>query len=149
MSVSEANNLLVIVRQKIKTLHYIELLTYNKSVECQHNLKSSPIRRRLNALSKNKKRHFGHLADASAENGSNTYAWCKGQVPDDIPPHAFTIVTIESPPEVHSPTEVTPFTIPPAPPAPAPPAPQLPAHYFRGVPLSLMAADTMQMESFI
>ncbi|XP_045201668.2 uncharacterized protein DDB_G0284459-like [Mercenaria mercenaria] len=143
-SASEANNLLTNLRQKIKALQYIELLTYNKYLEHKHDVKSCSVKHRSGALSKNKKRHFGPLKDAiqfgSAGKGCNSEANSADQEADDIPLHAFATVTIESP---TPPQQSTPST----PPMQAP-APLLPAQLFRG-PLSLVSSANMATETFI
>jgi hypothetical protein len=136
----EARDLLGTVRQKIKVLQYIELLTYNKYLECKHETKSSSVKNRSNILSKNKKRHFGPLMDAiqfaSAEKNSSPRSNAAEQgAADDIP--LQTIVTIE------------PSTTPEAPPTPSPfQGPLLPAHLIRG-PLSLASSANMTPETIV
>lgn len=148
-SASDARSLLENVQQKIKALQYIELLTYNKYLDCKHDLKSNFVMHRSAKLSKNKKRHFGPVKEAlkyhaRKEKSTNAEEDEKGDFePDAIPLHAFATVTIESSLQEQPQADMTPST----PPATAPAA-LLPAHLFRG-PLSLASSATMATETFI
>lgn len=136
----EASDLLANVRQKLKALQYIELLTYNKYLECKHETKSSSVMHRSTTLSKHKKRHFGPLMDAmqfaNAEKSSSPSSNSAETVADDNGLQKFATVTIE------------PFISQVVSSTPPVQGPLLPAHYIRG-PLSLTSSANMTPESII
>lgn len=121
-SSNDAKNLLTLLQQKIRAMQYLELLTYNKTMEYRYGLKRNPIIKKAFGQFTQKNNHFDHITECLQPTQP-------AKVPANQPSKidnlnnsepTFAVVTIEIPPVSTSLPEMTPVspTTPPAPPLP-------------------------------
>lgn len=116
---NDAKTLLSSLRQKIRILQNVELMTFNKYMDYKHGLKRDPVKKLFEQLShKDKENRFAHITECTE--GKK----CKNTSPkkdkERTTEHTFTTVTIETSPALLSSPEVTSYvaSTPPAPPLP-------------------------------
>lgn len=128
---SDAKSLLTTIRQKIQSMQYLELMTFNKSMEYKHGLKRDPVKKAFGQISqKDKANRFGHLNESfqiAMKNVQNSTSDNKSKN-QETPTYAT--VTIETVPISTPLQEMTPLLA-----SSPPPAPPLPPHMAQFSPL--------------